>query len=139
MQSFTYHIFISHVWRYSADYQHLLALLRGNHNFSFNDYSISKEKSLTDQRIPNNRIRALLEEQIKHASVVLVPLGIYASYHKWIDVELSIAHHLNKPIIGIRPWGQEKLSALRGIYCDEVVGWNTESITKAIYHHARAK
>lgn len=139
MPLFTYHIFISHVWRYSNDYQRLVSLLRGNPYFSFNDYSISKEKSLTDQRISDDRLKALLEEQIKHASVVLVPLGVYASYHKWIDTELSIARRLNKPIIGIRPWGQKKVTSLRIVYCDEIVGWNTASITQAIYHYARAK
>lgn len=136
---FTYHIFISHAWRYSDDMFHLVSLLKGASNFSFYDYSITQEKSLTDDshHIPDSEITAALSEQIRHASVVIVLLGMYTNYHEWIEKELAIARAQGKYIIGVKPWGQKPLPFYHRSLCNEVVGWNTDSIVDAIRraHH----
>ncbi len=37
-----------------------------------------------------------------------------------------------KPIVAIEPWGSEKTSKVVKDNADRIVGWNTESIIKAI-------
>lgn len=133
-----YHIFISHAWKYGDDYGRLKNLLDHAPDFSYRDYSVSEEKSITDTRIPDSEIEDALVEQIRHASVVLVLLGMYASplYHEWIAREVRIARIMGKPIIGVAPWGQQRLPQDILPYCRDVVRWNTSSIITAIqeYH-----
>lgn len=129
---FDYHIFISHAWKYSDDYNRLVTTLRNSSCFSCYDYSINADKSLTSKRVPSSQIYQSLEEQIKHASVVLVLLGMYAAYHDWIQTEVDIAVRLGKPVIGIKPWGQERLPQEIVPKCDKIVGWNGPSIIDSI-------
>lgn len=131
-QLFNYHIFISHAWKYPDDYNRLVTTLRNSLYFTFHDYSINADKSLTSKRVPDYQIRQSLEEQIKHASVVLVPLGMYAAYHDWIQAEVDIAVRLGKPVIGIKPWGQERLPQEIVSKCNKIVGWNGPSIIDSI-------
>ncbi len=131
-QLFNYHIFISHAWKYSDDYNRLVTTLRNSSCFSCYDYSINADKSLTSKRVSDYQIYQSLEEQIKHASVVLVPLGMYAAYHDWIRAEVDIAVRLGKPVIGIKPWGQERLPQEIVLKCNKIVGWNGPSIIDSI-------
>lgn len=133
----TYNIFISHAWKYSDDYGRLKMLLDHEPQFIYKDYSISEDKSITDHYVPDYIIEEKLKEQISHASVVLVLLGMYASptYHEWISRELTMAIQLNKPIIGVSPWGQERVPQPIVDLCCSTVGWNTKSIITAIKQH----
>lgn len=131
-QLFNYHIFISHAWKYPDDYNRLVTTLRNSSCFSCYDYSINADKSLTSKRVSDYQIYKSLEEQIKHASVVLVPLGMYAAYHDWIRAEVDIAVRLGKPVIGIKPWGQERLPQEIVSKCNKIVGWNGPSIIDSI-------
>lgn len=129
---FDYHIFISHAWKHSDDYNRLVTTLRNSLYFTFHDYSINADKSLTSKRVPDYQIRQSLADQIKQASVVLVLLGMYASYHEWIQTEVDIAVSLGKPVIGIKPWGQERLPQEIVSKCNKIVGWNGPSIIDSI-------
>lgn len=67
--------------------------------------------------------------------VVLVLAGVYATYSKWIDIEIDLASGgftKRKPIIAVEPWGSQRTSAAVKGAADQVVRWNTESIVKAI-------
>lgn len=136
-QLFNYHIFISHAWKYSDDYNRLVATLRNSSYFSCYDYSINADKSLTSKRVPDYQICQSLEEQIKHASVVLVLLGMYAASHEWIQTEVDIAVSLGKPVIGIKPWGQERLPQEIVSKCNKIVGWNGPSIIDSIRDYVK--
>lgn len=136
-QLFNYHIFISHAWKYSDDYNRLVATLRNSSYFSCYDYPINADKSLTSKRVPDYQICQSLEEQIKHASVVLVLLGMYAAYHEWIQTEVDIAVSLGKPVIGIKPWGQERLPQEIVSKCNKIVGWNGPSIIDSIRDYVK--
>ena len=67
-----------------------------------------------------------------HASCVLILAGVYATYSKWINIEIELAQELGKSIIAIEPRGAEKTSLVVKDAADIVVGWNTESIVDAI-------
>lgn len=131
---FQYHIFISHAWRYSDDYFNLRNLLDKVPNFVYHDYSISRDKSLAPNglRIPDSKIKEALYSQISHSTVVLSLLGMYEAYREWMQIEAKFAKTLNKPLIGIKPWGQQYTPTVLSNCCDTIVGWNTESIITSI-------
>lgn len=134
---FNYHIFISHAWNYSEDYIRLVQLLNNAPYFSYYDYSISRDKNLSPSgiKIPDSRIKQALQNQITHSTVVLTLLGMYGAYHEWMNVEADLALALNKPLIGIKPWGQQRIPQDIALACTEIVGWNTDSIIDAIRRH----
>ena len=51
------------------------------------------------------------------------------------NVEADLALALNKPLIGIKPWGQQRIPQDIALACTEIVGWNTDSIIDAIRRH----
>ena len=54
----------------------------------------------------------------------------------WIQTEIEIATRYQKPIIGVRPWGQERIPQAVQDAADEMVGWNTYSIVSAVRRYA---
>tara|TARA_R110000782_G_scaffold138322_2_gene230922 strand:+ start:538 stop:795 length:258 start_codon:yes stop_codon:yes gene_type:complete len=73
-----------------------------------------------------------LRGQIRPVDAVVVVGGMYAAHSDWIQFELDFAQELGKRIIGIRPWGAERMPTAVTLAADEVVGWNTDSIVTAI-------
>ena len=65
-------------------------------------------------------------------SVVLIPAGVYVAYSKWINIEIELAQSFPKPIVAILPWGSERASVQAQQAADRIVGWNTESVVRAI-------
>lgn len=130
----TYNLFISHSWGYSDAYDKLVGLLNAREYFLFKNYSVPK-----DDPIHNAPNQALLTQAIRAQMApchcILVLAGVYASYSKWINVEIELAKSgfsSHKPIIAIEPFGAEKTSAFVKQSADLIVGWNTESIVGAI-------
>lgn len=50
--------------------------------------------------------------------------------------EIDIASEYNKPIVGIKPWGQQKVPTAVQNVAKTMVGWNTDSIIKAIREYS---
>lgn len=69
---------------------------------------------------------------IARSDAILAIAGVYATHSDWMNWELSTATILKKPIIGVRPRGQERISRVVSDYALEIVSWNTESIVSAI-------
>ena len=126
-----YNLFISHSWTYNNTYEDLTKLLNNASYFSYKNYSVPKDDPIHNANNDRELYNAI-EEQIIHASVVLILAGVYSSYSKWIDKEIEIAQNLNKPILAIEPWGSEKTSAKVKNSADRIVRWNTDSIVSAI-------
>ena len=126
-----YNLFISHSWTYNNTYEDLTKLLNNASYFSYKNYSVPKDDPIHNANNDRELYNAI-EEQIRHASVVLILAGVYSSYSKWLDKEIEIAQTLNKPILAIEPWGSEKTSAKVKNSADRIVRWNTDSIVSAI-------
>lgn len=126
-----YNLFISHSWTYNNTYEDLTKLLNNASYFSYKNYSVPKDDPIHNANNDRELYNAI-EEQIRHASVVLILAGVYSSYSKWIDKEIEIAQNLNKPILAIEPWCSEKTSAKVKNSADRIVRWNTDSIVSAI-------
>lgn len=122
-----HHIFISHSWRYGDAYDKLTKLFDAAANFSYRDFSVPKDDPI--HKAPNTAaLRAAIQDQMSRAGVVLVLAGVYATYSKWINIEIDLAKDnvpLPKPIIGIEPWDSEKTSQVVKNAAKEIAGWNT--------------
>ena len=133
-----YNLFISHSWRYSHEYGRLVDLLDRAPNFRWRNYSSPEHDPAIDPDTWVGR-RTLLRElanQIRPASCVLILSGLYVSYSYWIQREIDLAIDFGKPIIGVRPWGSERIPSAVWGAADEIVGWRTQSIVDAIRRHS---
>lgn len=129
-----YNLFISHSWAYSREYTNLITLLDEAMRFQYRNYSVPKESPI--HNAPADwQLRAAIREQMSHASCVLILAGVYATYSKWINIEIDLAKNgfsTPKRIIAIAPWGQQRISSVVQNAADEIVRWQSDSIINAI-------
>ncbi len=137
--SLGYGLFISHAWDYALAYRAVVLRLNADKNLKWKDLSVPIEnpiQMLASLPKSNRTIVKELEERIKQADALLVLAGMYVHHSGWIQSEIEIALDFSKPIIGIRPRGQERIPA--ALDCArELVGWTTDSIASAVRKHAR--
>lgn len=126
-----YDLFISHSWDYDDDYERLTDRLEDKNRFKFRNYSVPEKDKVKGKSNKALR-RHLREKQIKPASVVLVLAGMYSSHSYWIPKEIEIAENLEKPIIGVEPWGQSRVPTEVRDAANKMVGWNKDTIVRAI-------
>ena len=69
--------------------------------------------------------------------MVLAIAGIYASHSDWMQWEMDKAKELGLNVIGVVPWGQERIS--QEVYNRSVVDvrWNADSIVDAIRTYSK--
>ena len=126
-----YNLFISHSWAYSDAYDKLMELLNKAPYFIFKNYSVPKNDPIHNAH-NDYQLRAAIKNQMQHASCVLILAGVYATYSKWINIEIQLAQEMGKKIIAIEPWGAEKTSVKVKSNATSIVKWQTASIIKAI-------
>ena len=125
-----YKIFISHAWQYNTDYYRLIGMLDDASNFSYANYSVPKHDPVDANHI--SKLKEELRQQIRPVEVVIILGGMYVAYSDWIQFEIDFANYLNKPILGIKPWGAQVMPKAVQDAADEIVGWNTSTIVAAI-------
>jgi hypothetical protein len=108
----------------------MVQLLKDASRFSWNNYSVPRH----DPAHGNSTaaLKRQLINQMQFAHVILVLAGVYASHSGWIQFEMDKANEWGKPILGVRPWGSERMSSAVRAASDEIVGWNTSSIVSAV-------
>ena len=126
-----YNLFISHSWAYGDAYDKLIRMLDSDQYFKYKDYSVPKNNPIHNASY-DYQLRAAIKNQMQHASCVLILAGVYATYSKWINIEIQLAKEMNKPIIAIEPWGSERTSLIVKNNANKIVRWNTSSIISAI-------
>lgn len=128
-----YNLFISHSWTYSDAYDGLVRLLKKAEDvgFYYKDYSVPKNDPIHNAN-NDRQLKEAIRNQMKHASCVLILAGVYATYSKWINIEIELAKEMGKKIIAITPWGAERTSMVVNDAADVIVGWNTDSIVNEI-------
>lgn len=129
-----YNIFISHSWGYGDDYETLKGFLDESRLY-WRNYSVPKNDPIHNAR-SQVALRSALAKKIRLASCVIVPAGVYCSYSDWIEEEIALALEMDKPIIGVRLWGAERMSSLVQDNADVIVGWNKESVAKAVENYS---
>ncbi len=130
----THHVFISHAWKYDEDYKRIVKMLDEAPNFKWKNFSVPEHDPLDADN--TEELEKELREQIQPVHIVIVLSGMYAAYREWIQKEIDLAQEMGKPIIGVKPWGQERVPEVVQKAAKEIVGWNTHSIVAAIRKHA---
>lgn len=130
-----YNIFISHSWTYGDAYKNLINMLDQAQNFSYNDHSVPKDDPIHNAR-NEEELKKAIQNQMMGCHVVLILAGIYATYSKWINQEITLANRgfqNPKPVVAIQPWGAEKTSKVVKENANIIVNWNTKSIVNGIH------
>ena len=78
------------------------------------------------------KLKAEIRQQIASSSCVVILSGMYVDYSKWINFEIDTALEMKKPIIGVKPWGQERIPVKVSENATVMVGWNSSSVVQAI-------
>ena len=129
-----YHILISHSWSYSGQYDTLCRWLDGATYFKWSDYSVCCDNPLDTKT--DVELKEKLRNRISLSSCIIAVSGMYANYSKWIDFEIDTALSMSKPIIGVKPWGQERIPVKIQNASAEMVGWNSSSVVDAVRRNA---
>ncbi len=126
----TYVVFISHAWSHNDEYYRLERMLREAPNFEWRNCSVPKHNPV------DGSLEDSLKKQIRPASILLVLAGMYAAHSDWIEFEIDFAGRIGKPVVGIEPWGSERIPTAVQNVAKEMVGWNSSSIVAAIRKHS---
>ncbi len=126
-----YNLFISHSWAYSDQYERFVALLDSNSYFYYKNYSVPKNDPIHNAPY-EYQLKAAIRQQMSSASCVIILAGVYSTYRKWINIEISLAKEMGKKIIAVEPWGSLRTSYTVKQAADRIVGWNASSIIGAI-------
>lgn len=138
MSTYQIHVFISHSWSYSKHYDTLADWIFeqnwsvGQASLVLRDYSVPKNNPIHDAS-SDRALQAAIFDQIAKCHVVVIPLGMYATYSKWIRKEIDGANFHTKPILGVDPWGQQRSSSVVANAAKETVGWNSKSVVGGIW------
>jgi hypothetical protein len=107
-----YNLFISHSWAYGDAYEKLIKLLKEAPRFEYKDYSVPRHDPV-HKASSAMALHEAIKRQMQPANCVIVLAGVYATYSKWINEEINLAHmgfSVRKPVLAIEPWGSEKTS-----------------------------
>ena len=128
----TRYLFISHSWAYGDAYARLCNLLDNASYFSYQNYSVPKDDPIHNAS-SEKALRTAIMNQMKSTQIILVVAGVYATYSKWINIELDLAkRHYEKPVLGIKPYANTNVSSVVRNNADEIVNWSTSSVVDAI-------
>ena len=124
-------LFISHSWDHSDDYVSLVNLLKRIDHFVFYNYSVPEHDPLSADG--DKELMQELSDQLRGCHVLIVIASMYPSYSEWIQNEVLIANVYGKPVLGVIPRGQKRISSFVKTYADKLVRWNSKSVIKAIF------
>ena len=123
-------LFISHAWSYEEHYLKVTQWFNEATNFSWKNCSVPSTDPLSDRTTKG--LKDSLTRQINPAQGVIILAGMYAAHSDWIEYEINEAKRLKKIIIGVKPWGQERIPTIVQSNANIMVGWNSSSVIQAV-------
>lgn len=129
-----YHILISHSWDYNRQYETVQGWLNATSYFKWTNYSVPITRPLTVSSV--NELKQKIRDRISFCSCVIILSGMYVAYSDWIDFEIDTAVAMGKPIVGVKPWGQERIPSKVQNNASIMVGWNSSSVVDAVRNYA---
>lgn len=123
-------LFISHAWRYNEHYEKVVEWFDTAQHFDWRNCSVPSDDALPDKT--KKGLEAGLTRQLSPAQGIIILAGMYAAHSSWIDYEIDEAVRMNKIIIGVKPWGAERLPVKVQNAANIMVGWNSSSIIQAV-------
>lgn len=129
-----YRLIISHSWKYSEQYDTIVLWLDNAPNFQWSNHSVSADNPL--DTTTKKELKTRLTRQISGCHAVIIVSGMYTNYSEWIDYEIDEAIRMNKPIISIKPWGNQVIPKKISDNATVQVNWNSSSLIDAIRQYA---
>lgn len=131
----TYKLFISHRWEYSDLLDRLKKLLNNRGYFSAEYKQVEKGHPINSEYAP--AIKAQITRRLQDSDIVLAIAGVSSSNSEWIAWEMDKAKELGLNVVGVIPWGAQRIS--QEVYSRSVVDvhWNTESVVGAIRMYSK--
>lgn len=126
----TYRLFISHSWKHDDAYKKIVGFL-DEQGIEYYDHSVPKDDPVHTNGTAK-QLREAIDAKIVGCSGVIILAGVYSSYSKWINEEITISENYKKPILAVEPWAAEKTSVVVKNAADKVVKWNGKSIADAV-------
>lgn len=138
MSTHRIHIFISHSWSYSGQYETLAGWISdrswsvGQASLFLCDYSVPKTDPILNAS-NDKQLRDAIYAKIARSHVIVIPTGMYAHHSKWIGKEIDGAAYYSKPVLAVNPWGQLRTASVVNAAAAKTVGWDSSSVVKAIW------
>lgn len=132
----SYDIFVTHAWRFHADWTRFAEFMDKMPGVAWRNFSLPwHDPAISPNTEAGGRyIRDLLESQIIPVQVVVLLAGVYEirSAQRWVDMEVEMARKHNKPIIGIPALNKETVPDEVLALCDASSGWEVEKLLATI-------
>lgn len=131
------HVFISHHHADDTEVTKLTEMLNRN-GYDIRNSSIrakpANQRRLDKGLVKDATIQRLLRMKISWASTVVVLIGKETASRPWVNWEIEQANHQGKRIVGVFTRGGTSADVPPSFekYGSALVGWNTESIVKAV-------
>jgi hypothetical protein len=122
-------IFICHPYSKENFHDNLVHLLSRNDRLPYYNHSVPKDNKIEGTK---RQIRTKVEQKIRTSSAVVVVASNHASHRPFIEKEIKIVKKYNKPIIAVKPRGQQKISKVVSENATAIVGWRKKSIQTAL-------
>lgn len=127
----TYQVFISHAWDYADEYHRMVNLLNGVPNLKWENLSVPEHAPVSSDDTEYE-----LRNKMREAHVFVLLGGMYVAHSEWIEFEVNFARRIGRPIIGVQPWGSQRVPQVLQNAAREIVGWNGASVVSAIRRNA---
>jgi hypothetical protein len=126
------YLFCSHSWDHSFHREGLHGLIHPHwwKNVDWQDLAVPEKHPLHVRG--DRQLQWELAIRIAACDVAIAFAGVYSTLSHWIEFEVETAHRQGKPIIAVKPRGQERLSSTVIDHATKVVGWNGQSIRNAV-------
>ena len=105
-----YRVFISNLWTYSAQYDKVKEFLK-KENVEYFNHSVPKDDPIHTNGT-DKQLREKIDAKIRGCSCIIIFAGVYATFSKWINIEIELAQKYGKPIIAVQYWGAERTSTV---------------------------
>jgi len=138
MSTIQIHVFISHAWAYSADYDTLANWIFekkwsvGQASLDLRNYSVPRHDPIHNADNDLQLKRAIFN-QMAMSHVIVIPMGMYAAHSRWIQKEIEGANQYRKPILAVVPRGSLRVPEIVSNNADLEVGWNSDSVVDGIW------
>ena len=127
-----YPLFISHYWDYKDAYYTVEGWIDDS-DISWKNMSIPAHDP--KQTHSDRELEQMIDNNIRNSSIFIIIAGMYVSQENriWINKEIEIAQKYNKPILAIKPWGNERTPTKIQEVADKLVNWQSSSVINGIY------
>jgi hypothetical protein len=128
-------LFVMHAFQEHEEYARLFEYLESRDNFFYINLS---DPEFDTGSGGQEAIQEEIRRQIKHAEVVLFPVGVRTLKPQLIDFELRVAQASKKPIIAIQAFGETVSIPKQALEAaDAILGWDDRIIIDNIMQLAR--